>query len=94
MPAVTVAGCLERQHEQFHLDCLPVVKLRLWGLLTLASRWRFSILLGKGVCALVYVSKPVASFILISILEARERNASEKRTKDPVHMRHYEDAIV
>lgn len=98
VPAVTVAGCLERQHEQLHLDCLPVVKLRLWGLLTLASRWRFGILLGKGVCvcvrALVYVRKPVASFILRSILEARERNASEKRTKDPVHMRHYEDAIV
>lgn len=55
VPAVTVAGCLVRQHGQLHLDCLPVVKLRLRGLLSLASRYRFSILLEKGVCALVYV---------------------------------------
>lgn len=65
VPAVTVAGCLECQHVTFHLDCLPVVKLRLWGLLTLASHWRFSISFRKGVCALVYVRKSVASFILI-----------------------------
>ena len=35
---------------------LPVVKLCLWGLPALASRWRFTALFGKGVCALVYVT--------------------------------------
>lgn len=64
VPAVTVAGCLECQRVPFHLDCLPVVKLRLWGLLTLASHWRFSTSSRKGVCALVYVRKSVASFLL------------------------------
>lgn len=69
--------------EQVHLHCLPVVELRLWGLLTLTSRQRFSTSLGKGVCARVCFRKPVASFILISVLEAGGRNASEKRTEDP-----------
>lgn len=46
------------------------------------------------VCALLSVRKLVANFILLSILKARERNASEQRTKEPVHLCHYEDTIV
>lgn len=50
---------------------------------------------GKGVCALAYVRKPVANFILICASGASERNASEKRHKGhPVNLCRDEDTMV
>lgn len=49
-------GCLSVSSYIVPTWLLPVVKLCLWGLPTLASHWRFTALFGKGVCVLVYVT--------------------------------------